>query len=243
MGLRIVQPAHGARIAGTAAVRLQGQVTSGSAAGLFFTWYSTLNPAATADHPELNAADHSAARLDWTTALDVGSHVLTFAAADRDGNALATVQAITRAGSAGGAPGSANPAPCVVHRLLAVLRTPAADGASLGRASATIEMRAPVRWGKQQGTGYVKDPAYHAVNGIRYRFRLAPDGAADPARTAEWTPGVDAFVFFVDGGQSWLRWQGALPGNVTPGAYVLTLFVETLDGAVSHTATRRVNVT
>jgi hypothetical protein len=218
----------------------------GSAAGLFFTWYSTLNPAATSAHPELNAADHSAARLDWTTPLDVGTHVITLAAADRDGSSVAAVQAVTRAGSTGGAPAAANPAPCVVHRLLAVLRAPAADGASLSRADAVVEMRAPVRWGRETAPGsgvYVKDAAYHAVNGIRHRFRLAPVGPADPARTAEWTPGVDAFAFFLDAGLTYLRWRGALPGNVANGAYVLTLFVETLDGAVGHSAARRVNLT
>lgn len=246
VALRIVEPAHGAGIAGTAPVRLRGEVVGGSAAGLFFTWYSTLNPAATGAHPELNAADHSAAKLDWTTPLDVGTHVLTLAAADRDGSSLAAINAVTRAGVAGGAPGPANPTPCVVHRLMAVLRTPAADGAALSRAGATLEMRAPLRWAKQDPPGsgpYVSDAAYHAVNGIRYRFRFAPDGPPPAGRTAEIVPAASAFAYFVDAGLPYLRWQGPLPANLANGNYLLTLVVETLDAAASHTVVRRVKIT
>jgi hypothetical protein len=57
------------------------------------------------------------------------------------------------------------------------------------------------------------------------------------------TPAAGALAFFVANGKTWLRWTGALPGNLVNGAYVLTLFVETLDGAVGHTAARRVNLT
>lgn len=244
--LRILEPAHDARIAGTAPVRLRGEVVGGSTAGLFFTWYSTLNPAATVANPELNAADHGAAKLDWTTPLDVGTHVLTLAAADRDGSSPAAIKAVTRAGMAGGAPGPGNLTPRVVHRLLAVLRTPAADGAALSRAGATLEVRAPLRWAKQNPPGsgpWVTDAEYHAVNGIRYRFRFVPDGPPDAGRIAEIVPAASALAFFVDAGLPYLRWQGPLPANLANGIYLLTLFVETLDAAASHTVVRRVRIT
>src|SRR5262245_44139799 len=99
--LQILEPLNQAKIAGTGTVRLRAQVDS--ATGLFFKWYSTLNPAATDSQPELNA-NHTAASLDFTMALDVGSHVITLAAADRESSALASVQLVTRAGSTGGAP-------------------------------------------------------------------------------------------------------------------------------------------
>jgi hypothetical protein len=243
--LRILQPAHGAKIAGTGNVRLQAQLQSGSATGLFFKWYSTLNAAATAAHPELNATDHSVSRLDWTTPLHVGTHVITLSAADREGNDLASIKAVTRSGFAGGAPVPANPAPCVVHRLWATLRTPAADGANLSKALATIEARAPSRWGKETSPGsgvYVKDADYHALNGIRYRFRFEPE-TPDPARTAELTPSVDAMTFFIADNTPYVRWRGALPTNLGTGAYVLRLYVESLDGTVGHNVSRKVNLT
>jgi hypothetical protein len=107
-------------------------------------------------------------------------------------------------------------------------------------------MRAPFRWAKETTAGsgvYVADADYQAVNGIRYRFRWEPFGANDPARVAEVTPAAGALAFFVASGKTWLRWTGALPGNLGNGAYVLTLFVETLDGAVNHAVTRRVTLT
>lgn len=243
--LHILQPANGAKLAGTAAVRLQGQLASGSAAGLFFKWYSTLNATATKEHPELNTADHSAAKLDWTTPLDVGSHVLTLTASDQDGNDVASVKAVTRAGFAGGGPTS--PEPCVVHRFVATLRTPAADGANLSRASTTLEALAPSRWGKKHPTQagvYVMDPDYHAVNGLRYRFRFAPAGPPDAAKTADVIPPSSALTFFIAAdNKPYVRWSGALPANLGNGAHVLTLFVESLDGAVGHNMSRNVVLT
>jgi hypothetical protein len=241
--LRILQPVNGARIAGTGNVRLQAQLQSGSSAGLFFKWYSTLNPLADKDNPELNKSNHSISALDWTTSLEVGTHVLTLAATDRAGNDLDSIRAVTRAGSTGGAPVPANPAPCVVHRLQATLRTPATEGANLSKTSATIEARAPSRWGKLASPGvYVKDPDYHALNGIRYRFRFEPE-TPDASKTAEHIPSVDALTFHAAGDMPYVRWTGALPGNLGTGAYFLRLFVESLDGAVGHNVSRKVNLT
>jgi hypothetical protein len=246
VSLRILEPRNGAALAGTTRIRLRAAVISGSAAGLFFRWFSTLNPAATAEHPELNATNHSAAVLDWTppAPLDVGSHVLTLAAADRDGADLDAVRAVTRAGFAGGAPDD-NPNSCVVHQVVAVLRTPGADNQSLSKASATLEVRGPALWAKRQPplTGpYVLDSDYQDVNGIRYRFRLAPDGPPDAARTTEWVPPAADLTYFIADDLPWLRWRGALPADLGTGVYVLTLFCETLDGAVRHSAARKVNL-
>ena len=239
--LQILEPLHGARLAGTAPVRLRAQVT-GSTAGLFFKWYSTLNPAATVAQPELNA-NHAAASLDLTTGLDVGSHVLTLAAADREGSELASIQQVTRSGFTGGKPAPTNATPCVVHRLLAVLRTPAADAANLSRASTTLEARAPVRWARKQSGVWVLDTDYHEVNQIRFRFHFAPAGPADPAHTADVTPTPAQLTFFDADDLTYVRWQGALPANLRNGAHTLTLFVETTDGAASHSVSRSVVLT
>ncbi len=249
VAMKILQPAHGSRIAGTADVRLQGQLPAGGGAGLFVKWYSTLNGAATSDHPELNASDHSLAKLDWNTPLEVGTHVITLAAADQDGTALPAIKAITRAGFSGGDAVPGNLTPCVIHRYWAILKTPGSDGLAMSKASATVEMRAPCRWAKETANGsgvYTKDFAYHAMNGIRYRFHFAPDVASpDPAKSADLVPPVDQLSFFIDPGdhKPYLRWQGTLPGKLVPGAHVMTLFAESLDAAVGHAFARKVNLT
>lgn len=247
VALQIVAPVHDAYLADADPVTLRGQLASGSAAGLFFRWYSTLHPAATASQPELNAV-HGAASLSFATALDVGSHVITLAAADQDGTSQAAIRAITRAGFTGGAPAPGNASPCVVHRLRATLKTPASDGAALSKASATLEFRAPIRWCKEDPAGsgiFVPDPDYRAVHKLQYRFELRPDGAPDPAHTASVVVDLASTTFFIDSAdhKTYARWRGALPAVLGTGAHVLTLFVEKPDRSIQHAASRRVALT
>jgi hypothetical protein len=226
-------------IPGTADVQLQGRVLSGDADGLFFKWYSTLNPTASAEHPELNTVS----TLNLTTQLGVGSHIISLSAADRDGSDQ--IAAVTRAGFAGGAPAPENPTPCVIHRFVAELKSPVA-AASVSRASATLEALAPSRWGKAApvgSTNYVPDADYHNNNGIRYRFRFAPAGPADAAKTGQVIGSKDSLTFFIADDKPYVRWSGALPSNLVTGAYVLTLFVESLDGSVGHSVSRNLTLT
>lgn len=240
LSLTIVQPVHGAGFAGATPVALQATL-SGSASGLFFKWFSSLNALASADHPELNSADHSATVLNWNHALpEFGSHVLVIAATDQNGNDLAATQAVTRSAMAGGAPPAA-PLPCVVHRLLATIRTPAANGQVLSKAATTLEFLAPLRWARENPPGsgsWVADPDYQAQNGVALAFRLAPAGAADPAHTAEVPLALASLPFFRADDKTWFRWSGALPANLGVGNYVLTLLVS--GGGATATATRTV---
>jgi hypothetical protein len=250
LSLQIVQPAHGTGLVGTAAVTLKGSV-SGDASGLFFKWFSSLNSAATASHPELNTADHSAAILNWSAALaEFGSHAIVLAATDQDGMDLPSVKAVTRSAMAGGAPPAA-PAPCVVHRLVAQIRTPSADGQSLSKASATLEFLAPTRWAKEDqnhpGT-WIADTDYQKVNGIGLGLHLAPVGAPDPAHTADIALALASLPFFraadpTDSGKTktWFRWTGALPVNLGTGNYTLTL--SATGGEASVSASRQVVLT
>jgi len=66
--LQIVQPVDGSAFPAGTPVALRARLT-GDTAGLYVKWYSSLNSAATAEHPELNVADHSLAMLDWSAAL------------------------------------------------------------------------------------------------------------------------------------------------------------------------------
>lgn len=226
LALHIAQPVHGAGLVGPGPVLLQGSV-SGDATGIFFRWYSSLNAAATADHPELNTADHSAAILSTTATLaEFGSHVIVLAAADRDGIDMASVKEVTRSAMAGGAPPQA-PAPCLVHRLVAQIRTPATNGQTLSKTSATLEFLAPVRWAKEvpPGSGiWVADTDYQAANGIALHLRLAPVGAPDPVHTADIALDLTSLAFFRADDKTWFRRTGPLPANLGTGNYVLTLF-------------------
>jgi hypothetical protein len=243
LSLRITQPAHGTGLAGPAAVALRGSV-SGEASVLFFKWFSSLNSAATASHPELNTADHSAAILNWSAPLaEFGSHVILLAATDQDGIGLPSVGAVTRSAMAGGAPPAA-PAPCVVHRLVAQIRTPSADGQSLSKASATLEFLAPTRWAKEDpplSGNWVADQDYQQINSIGLGLHLAPVGASDPAHTADIALDLASLPFFRADDKTWFRRTGALPANLGTGNYTLTL--SATGGGATASASRQIVLT
>ncbi|EXI78786.1 MAG: hypothetical protein AW10_02776 [Candidatus Accumulibacter appositus] len=240
--LTINQPVHGAGFHGAALVSLRATL-SGSPSGLFFKWFSSLNAAATADHPELNVSDHSAAILDWSAPLaEFGSHVIVLAATDRDGIDLASIKSVARSAMAGGAPPAAV-APCVVHRLLAQLRRPATNGQVFAKAASTFEFLAPARWAREDPAhsgSWIADRDYQQINGISLRLRLAPAGAPDLTHTADIPLDLAALAFFRADDQTWFRWSGSLPGNVSSGNYTLSLTVS--GGGTSTSVTRQVVV-
>jgi hypothetical protein len=252
LAIQILRPAHGTGFADAAPVSLQASL-SGDVTGLFFKWFSSLNSAASATHPELNTADHSQAILNWNAAVaEFGSHVLVLEATDQDGIDLPSIKAVTRSAMAGGAPPTA-PLPCVIHRLVAQIRTPSADGQSLSKSSTTLEVLAPVRWAKEDpahpGT-WIADPDYQAINGIGLAFRLAPAGAADPAHSADIPLVLASQSFFRADDKTWFRWTGALPANLKAGllppdptasCYTLTLTVT--GGGASTATTSQVYIT
>jgi hypothetical protein len=239
LSLTIVQPVHNSVFNDADAnVPLQANL-SGSSVGLYFKWYSSLNSAATAEKPELNG-DHSSAALNMTAPLQAfGSHVITLAAADQEGADMGSIAAITRSGMAGGAPPAAA-APCVIHRLKAQIRMPASNGQSLSRANSTLEVLAPQPLAKLDPTSgtWVRDQNYLQINGISMRLRLAPQGAADPALTAEIQLPLASTTFFRADDKTWLRRSGPLPGNLQNGNYVLSLIVSA--GSKTATAARTV---
>jgi hypothetical protein len=237
--LAIVQPKHGAALTGAAPVPLVGTV-SGDAAGLFFKWFSSLNAVASKDHPELNTANHSAAILNWSAPLaEFGSHAIVLAAADQDGNDLASVKAVKRSAMTGGAPPTA-PAPCVVHRLVAEIRTPVAN-APLSKGAATIEFLAPLRWAKQDpgnAASWIADADYQKINGITLDLRLAPVGAG---QAADIPLDLAELPFFRADDKTWFRRSGSLPGNLGTGKHTLTVSARAGGSVVS--AAREVTLT
>jgi len=252
LSLQILQPVHGSALVGPT-VTMKGSV-SGDAAGLFFKWFSSLNSAATADHPELNPLDHSVAILNWNPPLpELGTHVIVLAATDKDGIDLPSVKAVTRSAMAGGAPPAA-PAPCVVHRLAPKILTPSSDGTSLSKAATTLEFLAPAQWAKEEPKNsgiWILDPNYQTINGIGLGLNLAPVGAPDPAHTADIALDLVSLPFFraadptdpIDPGKvkTWFRWAGALPANLGTGNYTLTL--SATGGGATASASRQVVLT
>jgi hypothetical protein len=237
--LAIVQPKHGAALTGPAPVPLVGTV-AGDSVGLFFKWFSSLNAAASKDHPELNTANHSAAILNWSAPLaEFGSHAIVLAAADQDGNDFSSVKAVKRSAMTGGAPPAA-PAPCVVHRLVAEIRTPAAN-AQLSKSNATIEFLAPLRWAKQDpgnAASWIADPDYQAANGITLDLRIAPAAAG---QAADIPLALAQLPFFRADDKTWFRRTGPLPANLGTGKHTLTLAARAGGSVVS--AARDVTLT
>ena len=219
----------------TVNVALQGRIvatTFGNPAGLFRKWYSSLGK------DVLGKSDQLAVPLA------VGSHTITYTVKDKneDGVPPAQLEALFRSvehiGATGGAPvpPPADGRPCVVHVLIANVVAPL-NGASLGPNGIVLEAEAPLQWGKYvQGAAVYpeRDPAYAAVNKVRYRWffaRVNPPGA----RMELDVQGGNAMVLVPPAGNSEvprLRYSGALPPGVVVGQqYVVTLRVEFADDA------------
>ena len=191
--LSITQPAHGSVLTGP--VTLAASAV-GSTAGLFFKWYSSLYLSTDDSHPELNPSNHAASALNWALPVlgEFGSHALVLAATDQDGNAPAAIQAVQRAAMVGGAPlppplPPDPPAPCVVHQLAgAAFLNPAADGLSLSRSAATVDVLAPGTWARPNPANpalpWVANTAYQQLNGVALALRVEPDGPADEPQLA-----------------------------------------------------------
>ncbi|MFM2119491.1 MAG: hypothetical protein RL722_959 [Pseudomonadota bacterium] len=238
--LAITRPAHGDVL--TAPVTLKASA-SGDTGNLYVKWYSSLYAGGSESHPELNAADHGLAALDYTvlSLSEFGSHTLLLSATDRD--APAETAAVTRAAMAGGAPPAA-PFPCVVHQLAgaAFIQPPdlpsppaAPDRPALSRASGAIRVLAPGAWLKPSAGNpavWVANPDYQQLNGVALTLRIEPEGAPPQRRsvtldfTTEMLPTLPSTrVPGLNGGpaRNALTLASPLPAGLDNGAYRLVL--------------------
>jgi hypothetical protein len=223
--LAIVEPRDGQRFRGAEAssVRLRGELRSTGHGTLYYRWYSSLAGA-------LNASSDNP--FDFTKPLPVGSHILTFTTKDKQGDALADIQAVQDAGMTGGPPEPGVESPCVVHAFIAAIVEPAPN-ATLNRASSTLMAVAPSQWGRRIGTSnvYEQNPDYHAVNKIRYRWRFQPSGAPEGSSGGDLVPSAEQLTFAphpTDSGLMIVRYTGPLPAGLGTGNYTLALRVEEL---------------
>lgn len=259
IGLRIVEPAHGrvfvaVGAATTVSVPLRGEIVATTfphPAALFRTWYSSLgaDPLGTADQA--------------TASLPVGSHVIAYVVKDRNEvgvppNQLeALFKSVEHIGAAGGPPDPppADEKPCVVHVLAAsILVPPNAQNPTVSKGNAILEAQAPLQWGKYvQGAGAYpdRDPAYHKVNKVRYRWfftRLNPAGPrieldVQGGNAMTLIPPHDDPPPKVDPPPR-LRYAGPLPAAlVVNQQYMLTLRVEHADNPdQGHEMSRTVTI-
>ena len=244
VALTIVQPQNGAAFfQGETQVRMVGQVGELPAelagVSLFYRWYSSLFPSQKDRYSiNVNALNNPAAPFDAT--LGVGSHVISLAASDQNGETESAQNATRHGGVTGGSEGEKQ---CVIHLYRAALVSPQPN-ATLNRTSTTLELdaEAPLLWWrKKPGTAdvYERDTDYHEINRIRYRWRFAPN-PADGRAAADLVPSLEALVR-PPGTASRVRYAGPLPSGLGTGNYTLTLRVEDKnDPNVGHQTSRAV---
>lgn len=226
VGLEILEPKDGANFVGTRSVRLRGRVLTSGHGKLYFKWYSNLvtePPTKKNTDTSLNRDDPAA--LDFTPTLHVGSQVITFTARDVAEEEPEKLKAVKHAGMAGGPPVTppppGAPPPCVIHVLHAEVTEPA-ENATLSQAKAALGAKAPPLWA---------DEEYRSkVNKIQFRWSFEPTGAPPDRTSVDFVPGPKsepppAF----DDEKFILRYEGKLPAELVPGAYLLRLRVERLD--------------
>jgi hypothetical protein len=212
--LAIVTPADGTVLVGQPSLRLLGEVRSTGHPPLFFSWYSSLHAATGTDDVALAGTGPSP--LDLTTAVGVGSHVVSLTARDRAGTTAADLRQVLHGGMAGGPPGA--PAPCVVHVLLAGLRAPAA-GDVVHRAGTHLEATAPLLWDR---------PDYQVLNRVGYRWTFDPLGPPPGRPRAELAPPPGDLALHPGPGQPVVRYSGPLPPELGDGPYRVGLLVHDL---------------
>lgn len=245
--LTIVQPPNGAVFSqGETQVRLVGQVGELPAelagVGLFYRWYSSLFPSQQ-DRYSINATALGDPAVPFDAPLGVGTHVISLAASDQDGETESAQNATRHGGVTGGSEGESQ---CVVHLFRATLVSPQPN-TPLNRASNTLELdaEAPLHWWrKKPGTTdvYEINLDYHELNRIRYRWRFAPN-PADGRAAADLVPSAGALIR-PPGSKSLVRYPGPLPSGLGTGNYTLTLRIEDKDDpGVGHQVSRAVVLT
>ena len=246
--LTIVQPQNGAVFAqGETQVRMVGQVGELPAelAGvdLYYRWYSSLFPSQK-DRYSINQTALGDPAAPFDAPLGVGSHAISLAASDQDGETKDAQNATRHGGVAGGA--AEGEKQCVIHLFRATLVAPQPN-ATLNRASTTLELdaEAPLQWWRTKSGAtdvFEINPDYREINRIRYRWRFAPN-PADGRAAADLVPSVEALIR-PPGAASRVRYPGPLPSVLGTGNYTLTLRVEDKDDpSLGHQASRAVVLT
>lgn len=230
VALEILEPANDANFTGTASVRLRGRQVSTGHPPLFFKWYSSQVAPPSGSNDASIRVPAGGTNFDMTVALPIGTQIITFTTKDQPGESVNEMRNVSNAGMAGG-PAPAAKSPCMIHVVLANLLAPA-SGATVSKAAATLELRAPPQW---------TDAAFQAINQVTFRFRFIPTGAPAGRPTVNFTPQLE--FKNPDPDPPRLRFIGSLPAGLATGNYQLTLLAEkTGDNPAVHQVSRAVNV-
>jgi hypothetical protein len=128
----------------------------------------------------------------------------------------------------GGPPGIV-PTPCLIHVLVADMKTTAA---TLSKAGSLLVAEAPPQW---DNADYQK-----TSNQLRYRWIFSPSGLLAGQAPVDFMP---ALKFDNTGNVPVVKYQGALPDVLDLGDYLLTLRVERSDNtAIKHEVSRIVKL-
>lgn len=214
--LGIETPNNDAAFTGIPTVTFQGRTMVPAelpTVPLYYRWYSSLNTDVREEKYSMNNNALTAAEEVYTQpGMGMGSHVITFAVSDRQGETDDDFNRIQHGGVTGGLIGEH---PCVIHIFKANIISPQ-DGGNVSRTSLVLKAEAPWAW---------SDPEYQKYNRLCYRWVLEPMG--DPVgrpTVASTKLGKDQLVFDNNSNIVSYPFSPLLPATAT-GQYRISLFV------------------
>lgn len=220
--LTITEPSNGQTFRGRETINFTGRIRDELPQDLldtilYYRWYSSLFPARE-NRYSINqpAFTNPTTNLNGTSILDIGTHVITFAASDQSEETREAQDATRHGGVTGGAEGRKQ---CIIHVLRANLIAPTAN-ANLNRNNIILRARAPILW---QQTEYQK------LNHIRYRWRFEPRGNPSGRLSRELTPAPTELTFNAD--RAFIEYRVSLRNQIGTGDYTLTLRVEDISNS------------
>lgn len=205
--LRITTPKNNMPVEGLAETLFRGEVVEDlneiKNVPLYFRWYSSLyEPEMTDDEPP--KPDHFAINNNLQTRANkpfswqpgIGSHAITLAVSDQQGEEQADLLQIKHAGVTGGAPIEEQ---CLIHVFHAVLLPPKDGFNPVSRDSLLLIAQAPSSWMQPDSESVVNDfkinQDYHEINRLQYRWEFIPVGAINGRPTIDFIPTLEQLEF------------------------------------------------
>ena len=144
---------------------------------LYYRWYSSSVARLSKDKQGNTKVDGYSMNVPALTnldepfkyALEMGSHVITFAVSDHPGETDEDFKAIQHGGVTGGRSGDHL---CIIHVFKANIISPASDAHVLSSALDLIA-EAPSAWGDKPSKPGEPEP-YHEINHLAYQWKLEP---------------------------------------------------------------------
>lgn len=225
--LTITEPSNGQTFRGRETINFRGRIRDELPQNLlnttlYYRWYSSLFPARE-NRYSINqpAFTNPTTNLNGTSILDIGTHVITFAASDQP-EETREAQDATRYGGVTGGGSAEGEEQCIINVLRANLIAPTPN-ASISRNNIMLRARAPILW---QQTEYQK------LNHIRYRWRFEPRGNPPGRPSRELTPSLTELTFNApERAEPFVQYRVSLGNQIGTGDYTLTLRVEDISNS------------